>query len=341
MRSFQHAMQRNPAIELFRVFLMFEIVLMHSIGFGEHSSRIVNFIAPGVAGFAFISGWFGVKFSWTKIVKLYAIGLYAAAVFAAMLYFSGMASGVAAAVMGWNKLIHGFWFLHAYALMMMLSPLINLAVDSGDCRRAVPLLFLVWIWGFGRTLPFGDDILPQTAGLDALGGITLAGVYAGARICRRLKIDEKLSTKTLLLCLPLLFLLCGIGLADNNSPIAFVLAAAVFILFSRIRIPAFSAKVLEFLGPSMFSVYLIHTNEFGGRMINVLERYFDSIFPHYAFGIVLAALILFLGAIVLDLPRRLATAEFKPRNTRKPPLAHRTAFISRLRSLSSAKFFQG
>ncbi len=300
-------MQRNPSIELFRVFLMFEIVLMHSVGFGEHASRIVNFIAPGVAGFAFISGWFGIKFSWKKVVKLYGIGIYAAMVFAALMYFSGMASGLTAALaVGWNKLIHGFWFLHAYAVMMMLAPLIDSAIDSEDYRRIVPLLFLVWVWGFGRTLPFGDDILPRTAGLDALGGITLAGIYAGARICRRIKIEERLPTRLLVFCLPFLFLLCGIGLADNNSPVEFALSAAVLILFSRIQLPKFLANAVAFLGPSMFSVYLIHTNEFGGRMINVLERNFDAIMPHYAFGIVLTAIILFFGAMALDLPRRIA-----------------------------------
>jgi len=66
--------ERNPAIELYRVMLMFGICVLHSITqCGHNIPWIANILLSCVVGFVFITGWFGVKFSWWKIIKLYVL----------------------------------------------------------------------------------------------------------------------------------------------------------------------------------------------------------------------------------------------------------------------------
>lgn len=299
-------MKRNPAIELYRVGLMFGILLLHSLSFGPiRCAWASNILASCVVGFVFISGWFGVKFSWMKLAKLYGIGLYAAFVFGLLSWMTGDVDTAGGALMlGWHKLTHGFWFLHAYAVMMMLSPAVNALIDGGGRIPSIyPILFLVWIWGFGRTLPYGADLLPMTPGLDAYGGITLTAIYAAARVCRRISIDERIKTLWLIVALPILWIATGIGLGDYNSPFAFALAAVCFLLFSRLRIPAKIGAVVVWLAPSMFSVYLIHTNEIGAKFIGTMTKRLlgFGVIP----AIVLTAITVFVLAVLLDVPRRL------------------------------------
>jgi len=47
------------------VMLMFGICLLHAVGFGGHGQAwVINILSSCVVGFVFISGWFGVRFSW-------------------------------------------------------------------------------------------------------------------------------------------------------------------------------------------------------------------------------------------------------------------------------------
>ena len=252
---------------------MFGICLLHAIAFGPFTCPwACNILASCVVGFVFISGWFGVKFSWLKLAKLYCIGLYAALVFGLLSWVVGDVDTIGGALLiGWHKLTHGFWFLHAYAVMMILAPMVDALLSEGGAIRIMPFLAMVWIWGFGRTLPFGDALFPGTAGLDAYGGITLTAIYVASQICRKMNVDQKIKTVWLLSILPVLWFLAGVGLGDYNSPFAFALAAVCFFLFKRICLPKWVGRGVILLSPSMFSVYLIHTNEVGTRAIKNME----------------------------------------------------------------------
>ena len=299
-------MNRNPSIELYRVGLMFGICLLHSMSFGLYGSAFAgNALASCVVGFAFISGWFSVKFSWWKLVKLYGIGLYAAVVFGVLSVLTGIAQDwMSAGIFAYKKLTHGFWFLHAYAVMMILAPMVDALLDR-KTSAIIPFLAMVWIWGFGRTLPFGSDLLPQTDGLAAYGGITLTAAYAAARVCCKFRIDQRLNWKWLVVLLPVFVILTGIGLGDYNSPFTFALAAACFFIVKGVRLPAFLGRVVIFAAPSMFSVYLLHTNDVGGAFIKKCELWMASnmgLCP--VFAVLATAVVVFFCALALDMPRR-------------------------------------
>ena len=73
------ATMRDGNVELFRVLLTFGIVWLHSIGFGMPGKEewLRSMLLPCVVGFVFISGWYGVRFSFKKIVRLYGVVGYA------------------------------------------------------------------------------------------------------------------------------------------------------------------------------------------------------------------------------------------------------------------------
>ena len=117
-----------------------------------------------------------------------------------------------------------------------------------------------------------------------------------------------IKTCHLLGVLPLLLLLTGIGLGDYNSPIAFALAAVCFFMFARIKLTDRYWKFLNFLGPSMFSVYLLHTNEVGVKFITYIRDYMLKGVSS-SFGCAfLTACCVFVACVLLDMPRRMAVA---------------------------------
>lgn len=148
--------------------------------------------------------------------------------------------------------------------MMILAPFINaitkdLPMLTKDTWKQylvlLPFLAMVWIWGFGRTLPYGTQVLPKTDGLEAYGGITLLGIYAATRVVKSSGIVEKIKLWHLAIAIPLLWVATGIGLGDYNSPFAFGLAFAMFLVFKKVRIPRLVGSIAVWLGPSMFSVF--------------------------------------------------------------------------------------
>lgn len=140
--------RRDYSIETFRCLLMFGICLLHAITVGPCNRPFVaNILLSCVVGFVFISGWFGIKFTWMKLAKLYGIGLYCAMVYGLIASWGEANWLIAAPKLAWFKLTHGFWFLHAYALMMCLVPLVNVTQGGGTpCCR-----YLLWS-GYGASV---------------------------------------------------------------------------------------------------------------------------------------------------------------------------------------------
>lgn len=122
-------------------------------------------------------------------------------------------------------------------------------------------------------------------------------------------IVERVKTWHLVVAIPILWFVTGIGLGDYNSPFAFALACGMFVVMKRVGV-AFSrvervGRVVGWLGPSMFSVYLLHTNEVGFGFIKIFEPKIIEAGVPVLFVWLFTAIPLFVGGVLLDLPRRL------------------------------------
>ena len=106
----------------------------------------------------------------------------------------------------------------------------------------------------------------------------------------------------------------AIGLNDYNSPFALAIAASTFYLARNASFPAAIGKACVWLGPSMFSVYLLHSS---GRTWWALAKCEDFLL---GFGIpivavwVFTAFTVFTVCVALDLPRRLFAGLLSRRN---------------------------
>ncbi len=291
---------------------MFGICLLHCVTQGGHvKPRLANILLSCVDGFVFISGWYGLRFRPSKPLRLYATAIACGLLALAVGY------GLGVYAFAWDgataKLVHRMlvnpWFLNAYVFLMLLAPLADAALERLPPRLLpsvlVPFFLLTFGWSFGKSLPVVGQMLPDTQGLGAYTGLTLLSVYVLARLCRRLDVGRWFSWPRAALALAVLWCATGVGFGDYSSPFAAALAAVAFLCFLRIPWPAWAGHAARWLGPSMFSVYLLHSNRLGFGLIRQAEDFLIDahgwpILPAY----LAVALPLFLACLLADLPRR-------------------------------------
>lgn len=296
-------MKRNPAIELYRVVLMYGICLFHAVvSCGHNISWVNNLLCPCVVGFVFVSGWFGVRFSWTKIVRLVGLAvLWATVATVFEKYYMGVDGGLLAGI--WRQAT-SYWFLNAYILMMCMVPLVE-QIDFNRWQALVPFFLLVFGLGWLSHVNTFNSILPTLSGLEPFSGITLFGIYLVARVLRTKRIDERLTASHAFL----LFVLTGVAIAvfkfgSYNSPFAVVFATLGFVLFSKIRVRPRLGRIILCLSPSMFAIYLLHVSHCGLTLMKTMEDNLIQNAVPIAVVYLLVAFAGFIPALCIDLLRR-------------------------------------
>ena len=301
--------KRNDSIEVFRVLLMFGICFLHAVSHGDfYCHTLVKILCPAVCGFVFISGWFGVRFSVGKILRLYAMGAYAA--LAASLVPQLQAGGFApleyltTALKLWRE----YWFLHGYVVLMCFAPAVNYVVEKAERKEAIailaPIMAFSFVWSWGASAPFVGRFFPETEGLGAYTGFSLLAVYALARICRRHFPELPLKVVGIVFCISFVGVLLTGGM--YHSPFAALLAASTFYFFLPMgSVPTPIVRMVDFLSPSLFSIYLLHSHvTIGFPLMKALENRLAEHMP-VACAYFATAAIVFWGCLVLDLPRRI------------------------------------
>lgn len=119
--------KRDSAIELYRIVLMFLICLLHSFQFGISPNKYwCNALMWAVCGFVFISGWFGIRFSLSKWLRLLCLGFVCGSVSIAIAWLLDIQ--VTPKQMAY--ILARQWFLCAYLMLMLFAPILNMAFDT-------------------------------------------------------------------------------------------------------------------------------------------------------------------------------------------------------------------
>ena len=307
--------KRDSNIEAYRCFLMFGIVALHcayvTLGSFTWENNIWKWC---VDGFAFISGYCCIRqFSLKKVFRLYLQALFCLVM---METFNVVFNGVSFAwgVRVW-RVFCDLWFLHAYVFLMAVAPLINLAAASEQrLKLLMPLLGMVFLWGMCCELPFVGAVMPKISGIQSFSGLTLAGAYAAGRLYNVYGCNEKIKLWWVIVAMPILLLAFCFGIQHRGewvsgwlgnyiSPLTLLMTACGFYVFSRIRFPGIMGKVILFIAPSMFSVYVIHSHPLWWEWMRGKGVSLVNMYP--AFPVLLAlALVVFLGSVACDLVRR-------------------------------------
>lgn len=304
----------NPGVAVFRCLLMWLIVLHHSIchtKFGSDMRWLPVFLLtiPAVDGFLSISGWYGVRLKWGKVVDLAGqIAFYA-------VLFSGLS--IILARMGIVEhpvvAVGNAWYGIAYLALLVLSPLLNAGLESlisGGMAKgfmgAFAVLFIV-DWA-SRAVGLGFHV----NGFGSHTCMTFIFVYCMVYLHRRvygalsLRSAGCVGAVAFLLYLVAFFAraYCIGGGASvlqvvekwgfYNCPLVIACAYSAFSIFLHLKVPAVLCRILTFLSPSIFAVYLIHDASPVMKQLWVYK-------PVYAFGPILGSICVFAFCLVIDI----------------------------------------
>lgn len=321
-------MQRrsNAGIEVLRCLAMFCIVLMHCatfmpMGDGLKARLIHVFCMFAVDAFALISGWFGVRFAWSKVGRFLGLGLY---------------SSLALAVLGGGGFSYSLgWFGNAYLALICMSPLLNAAIEclrqhsERELRFAWAAYALVMLWSWLPVDCLGINV--HVPGWRAHTFNQLCFMYMTGRVMRGcpefLEIRKRWLFLAAAVCMAANYawaiaagltrgnaVLQGIlvGTRGYDNPIIIALSISLFLLFFRCAPPRWLQRVCLVLSPSMFMVYLLHEATNHDLSVALYLHYFSfvKLLPgdcqFVKIGTV--ALLVFAACILLDCPRRIISA---------------------------------
>ncbi len=308
-------MRRDANIEFYRTILMFGICLLHSVYHsGNELPWVSNALRWCVDGFVFISGWYGIRFSPSKVLRFLGVTFFSS-VLALMM---GIALGT------WNmrddgfvlkaySMIIGHWFVSAYLILLFVAPMLNAALGFMKDRHLAVIVFpfgLLLFWSWSRSLPILSGIIPSSPGLGEYTGLSLIGVYMIARIVRHTYDAGRLNKCWLKYGFCISLPMCALGFGGYSSLFAVIVAAKTFISTKECRIPDGILKVASIASPSMFPILLL-SQKAGWTM-----PYYELLRANIegcgaAMKLLLCfifAIMMFGGCLLLDVPRRFLVA---------------------------------
>lgn len=322
--------QRDSNIEFLRCVMMFVIVLGHMSAMGPYSGvkavhAIFSLSYFATDSFVFISGWYGMRFSWRKVLYLLGLGLFASLFLSAFSFFA------------LGRICFNYslgWFGNAYLALLFASPIINAGLQKlEECGNLVSAWILLTVACLLSWLPGKEIVQLAPPGWTGNSTMSLVFVYITGRVFSSVKCINGI-TLNKALCLFTIFTLINIAWAAtamrvhgnaflesifvetrcNNSPITIALAFAVFLVFKNLRVPQLLGAIASCVAPSLMSIYLLHI----GAFPEVSKR----LFYDYAFipansesgkflSFVMAAVVVFTSCLCVDVIRRGFSASFK------------------------------
>lgn len=317
-------MKRQANIELLRGLLMLMVVLVHLTGNGilsdknplahtEHNWIIANIIDaicyPAVNCFILISGYFGLRPTIKKFLKLeIPIILYG---FIAFMLINRSTEGAIHAF--FPVLSKSYWFFTSYFMLLLVAPFLNAFVDSAE-RKQFKLALLLAAFLFIIIPSFSPFRLAESRGMDFVGFslMYLIGRYIG-------KYELRFSSKVgwiVYLCATVICFSLTLSLAyvfdinrgwkspfyAYNCVLVVIQSVALFYIFKNVRINEKWSKIINYLSPSFFFVYIIHENpEIHARLylwISLEVAQYSESFICHTLG---WAIIIFVACVLIDI----------------------------------------
>lgn len=145
--------------------------------------------------------------------------------------------------------------------------------------------------------------MPLVAGLGSKSFMTLSYVYIVGRCLRQYGMPQFIIYHRVSILAGCLFLIPVLG--SYNSPVTILFTVLLFLLFERIKVSESYRRIINLIVPSLFAVYLLHTNSVGFELIEkVCKSHIVEGMPRYISYVMCVSLV-FGGCLILDCPRRL------------------------------------
>lgn len=258
-------MQRNLNIELLRIVSMLFIVICHVGGrTGVDSFLGVNLMPHHVNCFVLISGYFLItaKFKFERILRVFVETCFYTFTITLLLYCFDLANtwDLIKSIFPFGPTKFNYWFITKYLALMLLSPFIqklclSLTKRGYECLLLSLLLITSTLFSI---FPFGE-LFGNSFSLLWMITMFVTGGYLRLYESKFRYWGWSMLLFLLIYNLSLHFA-GGVVLLGYNSLITYVLAISTFMWFKNMRISdsGIFAKIIAFIAPNIFAVYLIH-----------------------------------------------------------------------------------
>ncbi len=281
--------KRNTNIELLRFVLMIAICIWHTMvhGFDFKNMSTMNtpqiqhlimmvICVPAVDTFMFISGYYGIRFSYDKLLKLIIQAiLISNIIILVRLPFGGSLSFYDQLLPISSGLT--WWFLSAYAVIMILSPILNAGINSIESKNFRNILIILF---------FIFSIVKYRLDGGGYNLITLFLIYLLGRYCNKIRLVLSRrysfivwisSISTLLLIMTYNLYYGNIHsiwvLFSYNNPVIIVMAVSIF--YFSLSFQLHPQRWIAFLGNHSLSIYLV-SEMIGITLYNTWKNIFLS-----------------------------------------------------------------
>lgn len=285
--------ERNGGIDLLRIFAMFMVVLLHVLGPGgilfELKSGSVHFAAAwllemaifcAINCYGIISGYVGVesRYKYSNLLVLWlqvagysvAITLFYHLRYPTVIPFSSVKEAFAPVSNGY------YWYVTAYVGMFLLMPLLNAAANSLKKNQLKAVLIGLFIALCVLPSCFNEDIFLTGWGYSTLwlSFLYVTGAYIKKHGFFKNSIKVALGLYTICVLIswgvkmweeyiaPSAYWadLAGGLLTQYSSPTMYLSGVALFVIFANIKVPKKLNKIIAFIAPCTFGVYIIHAH---------------------------------------------------------------------------------
>lgn len=314
---------RNFGIDTLRLFSMFGIVLMHILyrsGLLESDDRLIAISSwtielicyCAVNCYAMISGYvrYGKQTKKLDVARYVCLWLEVLAWSLGITLFAFFTRGG----IGVRELLRSalpvvtkaYWYFTAYTVLYFIMPYIDRMISALDVREhtrlCVTTLLLFSVVGLLGD-PFGIDY--------GYSFVWLIVMYILGALLNRVKLERRVSAGaavlTSLVCIALSLSMLMLSpvkadvLAKYISPTTVIYSVCVLTLFAKLELTRSAQKLVTYLSPATFGVYIIHEHPLVKPLI---ERYFSplcELSPFIAvFSAIACALVVFCVCLLLS-----------------------------------------
>jgi hypothetical protein len=299
------------------------------VGFDNHGDieySILNaFVFIGVNCFVLITGYFGIKFKIKSIVSLWVKCFCYSLLFYVIYRISTDQNILNKSILGTVFCVKAWWFIEAYIILYLMSPILNLAIERLDKSNFIKILILLTVTNiyFG----FFNQNAVNPSGYNA---VHFAYLYFIGRYLNIYGFPVKSQSKTKLrFGLIGVYAICSVILGSlaflsanytlpfallnrvwyYNNPFVILSAIAFFWLFTTFDI---KSKFINWTASSVLAVYLVQENKYFREDIYQLINKLDVVKNPVVFIAILVSitLIFFIGCILFDKIFRLLVVEW-------------------------------
>ena len=324
----------NTGINLFKLFSMFMIALLHVLGMGgiigaaEGTSSyypvylMQNAAFCAVNCYALVSGYLmlGKKIKPSRITELwFEVFFYSVSISAIMMIVYRDLFSARNIVYAVTPIISNqYWYMTSYFMMYLFVPMMNKFADAANKKVFTATIVIILVLTTGSLMIKQDGFRLN----DGYSPIWLMIMYLVGAYMKKFNVGAKMK-KWLALLLYVISSLCSfilcvfskkllkimlgndISYLSYTSPFVVLSAIFLFIFFSKLKFGKKTEKLINYITPAALGVYLIHTHPlvFNKLMKDIAMPLVNHGTAAMIFGSIAMALAVFIICIVIDLLR--------------------------------------